>query len=1329
MAIKRGSGVCGEKMFVRVVRDLGVYGTWSVQLLTHQANYSYIFPASQSPLPHTHIYTYIYMSSIQSSQIDGSSGPSNGPTTSSSSQTTKELLTAALQSRVATNNYIAHLKIWETVTEGPGANATAPIRKARYLILAVQRDNGRVTVNKAKRNANGSFSIGKDWDLNSLREVTVEGPEQFTLTLLRSYSWETERAREQTLFLQTLIKVFRKYTGEDGPRCVGIEVASASTTAQQYQDPKPDSNEQDARNERHVPRINTAVHSQRSRESPTSARSRSSSKATADGFYDPNKRDTPTTKTPTIPTISTTPAEEDGIPLLSTDRAMLGRTQRRPTINRQASANAVLTPTVNDEVPKSTMTPPPMLPQSISQGNSPNSSTTALPTQTDQPVKLVRNPSRVAAKLQAVIDQQSSPVQSTESLTEAPVQASSQHRKASGDSLGSSLSAGGDARARLSSIESVRGGAAYEKMLLAGTGLSGVSEGDEHEEDDDMDPYGGAELEDADAPSDILPRSNSKPDRLKKDNRIDSKDVQDVVSMHPENATAEEDTALAHVEEMLEGFEFRSNLKASSRTYMAGKGTADVIEARLLDELAALEAANIHAIIESDDRVNLVVQQMEQALQQLDMIDSIIAGYKMQLNGRAEDISHIESQNRGLQVQTSNQRSLSLEIEKLLSTVNVEEGAVNAILYNDLQSDQDIAYLESASAALYKAMLQARRTQEDTRAGDPSGAGMAAATERLEEYSALADRFAKRLLDFLTQTFNEQTYGILHDSSRLRSLAPPNPVLMDHAPVEASLGRYCGLLLYAKEVSPSYFSRISAAYFASASERYRGEMNTLLGVWKNQVARVSDEEVAEATFAPQTSQSALRSGTIRRVGGRGQHSRSTKLAPGEVNGYESFARVLTAITPLVAREQVFISDLLHINNNNITFADYMDLEVYFRRRAAAMFGGNSSLQGPLKSMKDAMDLVFGFLAPEWQAFADQVSSRDPTQVVGMLAALDRGLIDAEESNCEFLVRNLSKLQMRLAQQLERFVADQIRAIEQTKLTAKKRKGVVHFIKAFPQFVERIESQLVNAETLQVRTAVDAHYEHICTTMFDALQTMAIPKMEGGTFGTSNTDEDKGLLNHHVILIENMFHFVKDVGRINTGHAALGPQLKRAQGMLEDAMSAYVQSVLRRPLGKMMDFGDGIDGLLHSTPANEVSLHSAYSRQAAKRLVKEYSAKDVRKAVEALSRRVQKHFDEEDLTNLITGTHDGGTAGSGSAGLSGGGRMHLHDISGISADEIVELLSLVWKYLEDGFTTECERMVRILKDCYSSNDARLLSDFTMEDVRRPFAANGPGGRRK
>jgi hypothetical protein len=42
--------------------------------------------------------------------------------------------------------------------------------------------------------------------------------------------------------------------------------------------------------------------------------------------------------------------------------------------------------------------------------------------------------------------------------------------------------------------------------------------------------------------------------------------------------------------------------------------------------------ANIHAFLETDDRINAVMKQLDEAVQELDDMDSHITGYKMQLN-------------------------------------------------------------------------------------------------------------------------------------------------------------------------------------------------------------------------------------------------------------------------------------------------------------------------------------------------------------------------------------------------------------------------------------------------------------------------------------------------------------------------------------------------------------------------------------------------------------------------------------------------------------------------------------------------------------------------
>ena len=50
-------------------------------------------------------------------------------------------------------------------------------------------------------------------------------------------------------------------------------------------------------------------------------------------------------------------------------------------------------------------------------------------------------------------------------------------------------------------------------------------------------------------------------------------------------------------------------------------------------------------------------------------------------------------------------------------------------------------------------------------------------------------------------------------------------------------------------------------------------------------------------------------------------------------------------------------------------------------------------------------------------------------------------------------------------------------------------------------------------------------------------------------------------------------------------------------------------------------------MLKTTAPSEISSNSSYSKSALKKVVKEYNAKDIRKHVDALFKRVEKHFDE------------------------------------------------------------------------------------------------------
>jgi len=97
----------------------------------------------------------------------------------------------------------------------------------------------------------------------------------------------------------------------------------------------------------------------------------------------------------------------------------------------------------------------------------------------------------------------------------------------------------------------------------------------------------------------------------------------DTNSIHPrteDDELKEEELSLINVGELLNDFDWK------------GSGNAAALEERLLNELAALETANIHAMVESDDRIHSVIEQIDNAIAELDNMDQWLSLYTAELN-------------------------------------------------------------------------------------------------------------------------------------------------------------------------------------------------------------------------------------------------------------------------------------------------------------------------------------------------------------------------------------------------------------------------------------------------------------------------------------------------------------------------------------------------------------------------------------------------------------------------------------------------------------------------------------------------------------------------
>jgi exocyst complex component 1 len=264
------------------------------------------------------------------------------------------------------------------------------------------------------------------------------------------------------------------------------------------------------------------------------------------------------------------------------------------------------------------------------------------------------------------------------------------------------------------------------------------------------------------------------------------------------------------------------------------------------------------------------------------------------------------------------------------------------------------------------------------------------------------------------------------------------------------------------------------------------------------------------------------------------------------------------------------------------------------------------------------------------------------QGVGVLANLERKLADISQTNQEFLNNILQKLHGNLEGRFKKFVDEQIRAIEETKVKINKRKGVIAFVRVFPGFSAAVETMLTGIDpNLEIRVVVDSEYDRILKSMFDSLKVIARENpgaaAAGAGVGSSGSadPEDKEALNFHILLIENMNHFLEETD--SRGLEILEGWREAAAGELAEHMSLYLNAVMRRPLGRLLEYLENIEAQLQAgKTAAAVGAQPSNSRLAFNKVLGGYDAREVRKGVETLRKRVEKHFGDADDPALSRG---------------------------------------------------------------------------------------------
>ncbi|ANB15374.1 Sec3p [Sugiyamaella lignohabitans] len=729
------------------------------------------------------------------------------------------------------------------------------------------------------------------------------------------------------------------------------------------------------------------------------------------------------------------------------------------------------------------------------------------------------------------------------------------------------------------------------------------------------------------------------------------------------------------VEETLEDFNWN------------GREDVETLERNITRELAHIEASNLHNVVDLDERLDELERSLDLAVNECDKIGTTLGVFSVQLGSFGDDIAHIEGQGQGLQVQTTNQKTLWNDLNGLLQTVSLPEERLQVLRECGYDSPRELALLEATAVDLYRA-VQTVRAENGTQSGYLGN--LRALREKKHVYDKAASEFILRTRTYLDRKFKLAVQASEREISNVQqSIDDPRLVRIDPLTL-AQLYPLSGVILFVKDLDHVNYSSIVKGYDRVLREYYEVSISSFLAKWKRQLsALISKYEQFSYTGNKENnavseglvSKSLKRSGTIARFkssasstslstdasGAKGAASQvSLEDSKGIVDladrklVQKALRKIFDSLTSLVIGEQEAFTLLFHESSfDSLNFPSFAISNPVANRSKPPHYYEKLRTRDIDPDYSKAQELasnvgtIFDCLFDQTAKFLDDYLAHFSLGSPFLLAVIDYYVMKLDSTNQDFLSQVLVKLKDRITSKWQAFINQQIGIINSTIVSSKKRKGVVPFVRKFPLFANSIEEDLKNVsstdsvQNLPVRKVIDSSYDKVSKAIFHNLERLAKDTGTSQTNGTSpnitsannsssnlttaNDFEDKELLNYHVMMIENMNILMESLSSMD--NASLESVAYTARTTYRKELDLYIQTVLHRPVGKLLDFIDGFNAIVDKNPNENPTHRHGYSKSSFRKLISSYDSKEVRKGIETLRKRVEKHFagDDEDPT--------------------------------------------------------------------------------------------------
>uniref|UniRef100_A0A672RPL7 Exocyst complex component 1 n=1 Tax=Sinocyclocheilus grahami TaxID=75366 RepID=A0A672RPL7_SINGR len=633
-----------------------------------------------------------------------------------------------------------------------------------------------------------------------------------------------------------------------------------------------------------------------------------------------------------------------------------------------------------------------------------------------------------------------------------------------------------------------------------------------------------------------------------------------------------------------------------------------------------------------------------------------------ELNAREEQ--DIESMMEVCEYAISNAEAFAEKLSRELQVLDgnymdLSKGHIKALQEGDLSSPKGIEACINASEALSQCMNVTLK---------PGHEKLMAVKLQQHLFSELRDAFARRLTNHLNNVFVHQG----HDQSSTLSQHTAELTLPKHSPLHRDLLRYAKLMEWLKNTQREKYEGLSRTYVDYMTRLYEREIKDFFEVAKIKMAGTSKD--GKGKFGLHGSSGKLTGSTssLNKLAVSSSNSRrsqsSSLLDMGNMSASDLdvadrtrfdkiFEQVLSELEPLCLAEQDFISKFFKLQQNPTLGENVDDSDGMVHSRPPSEHRHSISEKDMVRMM---MNKIFQSIETELNSLIALGDKIDSFNSLYMLVKMSHHVWTAENVDpASYLSTTLGNVLVTVKRNFDKCISGQIRQMEEVKISKKSKVGILPFVTGFEEFAKLAEAIFRNAER---RGDLDKAYIKLMRAVFNNVEKVANESQK--------TPRD-------VVMMENFHHIFSTLSSLKI--SCLEAERKEAKQKYTEHLQSYVINSLGQPLEKLNHFFEGVEArVAQGVHEEEVSYQLAFNKQELRKVIKEYPGKEVKKGLDNLYKKVDKHLCEEE-----------------------------------------NLLQVVWHSMQDEFIRQYKHFEGLINRCYPGSG--ITMEFTILDMLEYFSS--------